>query len=1042
MSINVGTSQTSIQITTAANTATHNYYFTKFVSDPLNQSGVAANTWTYNFAANEASPNANFPVASTGSVYVNCYVWRPSTGALVGTILDGNSVTGYTEPSSASSEKVMHGTFTGAAVASAATGDVIVFEVWFQITQGLGSAFADIFYFDGTTENATANAVVTSQASYISTPENIIFVLTYTKLYFHAATSTVTGTLPSTIQSALGACAANCLAVDAATVNRSMNTTIGTAQTSLQVVAAATTTKNYFTRFCSLPLNMTSLAADTWNFAFAAVETSLTGNFPCTGAAQVLNITCYIWRPSTGAKIATIKDGNSNATFSEQTIAGSEYSLFGSFAGAAVSFAVGDIICFEVYFTVAPTTSSVNTFYYDGTTETNNNNTQVSNHASFISTQTQLLVFGSALTRITSIPTLKYALKARIPTLRILKYGLKARIAAPRTLKYKLTARLLLAKTLKYGLKHRIPVARTVKYKLTARLLNVRIVKYALKKRIASQRTTLYALKKRIPTQKTLAYALKRRIPSQRTTKYALRLKVVTARTLKYKLTARLPIVKTVKYSLRKTVTTNRTIKYGLKARIATVRTLKYALKRRIPTQRTIKYALRLKVVTVRTIKYKLTARVLTVRILKYGLKHRVTTIKTVKYALQVIGLTRIGSVKTLQYGLKLRVPKQSTLKYKLLIPIKTNRIIKYGLKLRVPSFRTLKYTLRKRVPTIRTFKYALRLKVVTSRTIKYGLKARLKSIKTIVYQLAVVGALTRLTTVRTVKYKLTARLRIAKALKYSLKLRVVKPQTLKYSLRKSVQSFRIVKYSLRSRLQSSRVLRYALRSRLKSSKSLKYSLLKRIAFPSSKVLKYSLTIRVATSRILKYKLTARLRTSAVLVYRLGLSFFHRIQSRITLIYELLPTYWLMPRFDRVLENFIRNNYSNDVNVINPPNSQISWGKVWDAMGTNTRTVLKCVQMPTKLTQLDPPQQVRLESTPVMIKITHRDQENSRAPLLQNMENYLIAMIWNNVTSDQIKSTGVNHMLPISYNYIDVDKGIFELDIIVNMYFFRKIPAV
>lgn len=991
------------------------------------------------------------------------------------------------------------------------------------------------------------------------------------------------------------------------------------------------------------------------------------------------------------------------------------------------------------------------------------------------------VAFGTPLTRVTSVPTLKYALKKRvtdvntikyalkarvadvntvkyalkrrIPTIRTVKYAVKARIATLRILKYKLTARLLIAKTLKYALRRRIPVVRTVKYKLTARLLNVRIVKYALKKRIPSQRTTIYALKKRIPSQRTLAYALKRRIPTIRTTKYALKLKVVTARTFKYKLTARLPIVKTLKYSLRKKVTTNRTIKYGLKARIVAVRTLKYALKHRIPTQRTTKYALRLKVVTVRTvkykltarlasqrilvyalkkripsitrslkyslkariavpktIKYKLTARLLTVRIVKYGLKHRVTTVRTIKYALQVVGLTRIGSVGTIKYGLKLRVPKQSTLKYKLLLQIKTTRTVNYAVKLRVATLRTikymitadvscvnlvkassqyidctndtrlkqgetagsevtwsywfratalpasnavifipgarstihyinsstghltintyyhdatnvqysspnvcdskwhnvvhthsnvsnntyvyldgtqvytnaktdylassgilkcffggennganavinsyngqlddlrvyntqltsaeastiagggsvtrgiiarfkldentgttttdsiagivatlkngatwyttvlpfmlaelvriatiriikyavrarlqtqntikyrllkrvptlwtLKYALRKRVPTIRTVKYALRLKVVTSRTIKYGLRARLKSIKTIVYQLQTTIALTRVTSVRVIKYRLTARLRLANTLKYGLKLRVVKPQTLKYSLRKSVQSFRTVKYSLRSRLASARILRYSLRSRLKSSKSLKYSLLKRIAFPSSNVLKYSLNVRVVTSRILKYKLTARLRSSIELVYRLGLSFFQRIQSRITLIYELYPTYWLMPRFDRVLENFIRNNYSNDVNVINPPNSQISWGKVWDAMGTNTRTVLKCVQMPTKLTQLDPPQQVRLESTPVMIKITHRDQENSRAPLLQNMENYLIAMIWNNVTSDQIKATGVNHMLPASYNYIDVDKGIFELDIIVNMYFFRKIPAV
>lgn len=153
-----------------------------------------------------------------------------------------------------------------------------------------------------------------------------------------------------------------------------------------------------------------------------------------------------------------------------------------------------------------------------------------------------------------------------------------------------------------------------------------------------------------------------------------------------------------------------------------------------------------------------------------------------------------------------------------------------------------------------------------------------------------------------------------------------------------------------------------------------------------------------------------------------------------------------MPRFDKILETLIHDSYSADVNIINPPSTAISWGKVWGDVGTNQRTTLKCEQMPTRLTQLDAPQyQVKLESTPIKIRVMHRDYEckNFRPPMLENMENYLITMIWQNISADYIKQQGVNHMLPAAYNYVDTDlDGIFELNIIVNMFFFRKLPPL
>ena len=174
MTTTIGTTQSILTLTTNAVTSQQAYYFTKFVSAPINQTGVAANTWTYNFAARSPVAGfANYPGAGTNQpVRINVYVWRPSTSAVVGTILDGNTASTVDEVAS-SSILVQQATFSGAAVSSAQAGDVIVCEIWFVLTQQLGTANACEFAYDGTTANTTKNATVTNHASFLETPENI-----------------------------------------------------------------------------------------------------------------------------------------------------------------------------------------------------------------------------------------------------------------------------------------------------------------------------------------------------------------------------------------------------------------------------------------------------------------------------------------------------------------------------------------------------------------------------------------------------------------------------------------------------------------------------------------------------------------------------------------------------------------------------------------------------------------------------------------------------------------------------------------------------
>lgn len=204
-----------------------------------------------------------------------------------------------------------------------------------------------------------------------------------TKFYFHNATSAVVGTLPSTSQSALGAPAKTS---DAVTVNRSMNTTIGTAQTSkaLTTNASASAQIIYFTRFVSEPLNETSVSANTWTLGFAVQENNINANYPVT-TSGALRITVYVWRPSDGSLVGDILDG-AGPTVAEATT--SETTKFGTFSGSAVTCQVGDVICIEFTYSVTQgnATARTDTMYYDGTTEPASDNAAASNAASFLST--------------------------------------------------------------------------------------------------------------------------------------------------------------------------------------------------------------------------------------------------------------------------------------------------------------------------------------------------------------------------------------------------------------------------------------------------------------------------------------------------------------------------------------------------------------------------------------------------------------------------------------------------------------------------------
>lgn len=158
-------SSTTLINTSTGSTSLVNYYVARWVSPVIYNTDIEAQTWNYQFRTEEGNAQANFPVNGTNQpVYVNCYVWKPSNGTKVGTILDGNTASQANEGTPITNTV----TFSGSAVSSLTGGDaIIVFEAWFRVTQGMTSAYSQTFTYDGNIAGA--------DDSFIETPQTISF---------------------------------------------------------------------------------------------------------------------------------------------------------------------------------------------------------------------------------------------------------------------------------------------------------------------------------------------------------------------------------------------------------------------------------------------------------------------------------------------------------------------------------------------------------------------------------------------------------------------------------------------------------------------------------------------------------------------------------------------------------------------------------------------------------------------------------------------------------------------------------------------------
>jgi hypothetical protein len=157
-------------ITSLANTITQSWGHRRFVSRPLAAQTIAnGGTWTFSYARSESNTAHNQAIQCT------VYVWRPSTGAQVGT---GECSFAGTEPASASTETAESITANWLTAVTLQDGDVLVFDIATNFVQSMSTSYTESFSYNGTTD-----ASATTCASFV-TPPSALTTLDWNQEHF------------------------------------------------------------------------------------------------------------------------------------------------------------------------------------------------------------------------------------------------------------------------------------------------------------------------------------------------------------------------------------------------------------------------------------------------------------------------------------------------------------------------------------------------------------------------------------------------------------------------------------------------------------------------------------------------------------------------------------------------------------------------------------------------------------------------------------------------------------------------------------------
>ncbi len=917
MNTTIGVSQANLTNASTADTSSHNYYVARWVSPLIYETNIQAKTWTYEFGAKESNAAANWPVSGTAqAIRVNCYVWKPSDGTKVGTILDGNSNADFEE--AGTSQSVINGTFVGAAVTGMTPGDaVLVFEMWAVVTQANGTSRTQDVYFDGTTENST-----TSEAAFISTPQDIEFTPTDGSETFSAVGGSIASTANTTQYWAV--------------LGRPDPTTTE-AESEFIIRTPGTISK------MSLYLQGYSVASGTTTFTIRknGADTTVTVGTSTSGA-QLLEDLTHSFTVAAGDKICL------------KTVPGAATGTF-TIGQLGLNFKTTDGYSCQLLGVARHSNISVNSanryvpLQGDSTPDSTENEAKVKQKKAGRYQYFAIYVTANARTTNTVFKTRKnngdgnisitvpagqtglFENTSSFDTVAVddgynfgITSGSGSETLTYSTIKIEFFADDYSGAIVTGNLNTATIAANLTKYLHTGGTTNSYANDVDVGKRVRITRATLsnlyvYLVANTVSADSTLTLrkngadtAITLTITANTAGAFSdtihsvevgsgddINYKIVTGATgttleishivLYYKL-PRITTSKVYKYNMLSRASLSNIYKYNLIGRISLSRIYKYHLATRVSLSRIYKYHIVTRISLSRIYKWHLNARVSLNRIYKYHLLGRISLSRIYKYHLQArVSLSRIYKYHLLgrislsriyKYHIQARISLSRIYKYNLLGRISLSRIYKYHLLARISLSRNYLYNILGRVSLSRIYKYHVQARISLSRIYKYHI-ANLVSLARI-YKYNIVG---RVSLSRIYKYHLLGRISLARNYLWNLVGRISLPRTYKYNILGRISLPSILKYNINQRISLSAIYKYHIQARVSLSRVYKYNQLARISLARTylwdiiegaltrvskpQIYKYNIQARVSLDRIYKYNILVRVSLDRVYKYHL-----------------------------------------------------------------------------------------------------------------------------------------------------------------------------
>lgn len=156
----IGLSQSSPAMTSLATVSKQNNFFRKFASYPLAAQNIPVGAWAMRIAI-----KAGNAVTSPWQISAIVYIWRPSNGTKVITIVDAVTTGIGTAATTSETDTTQAQITASGSAATVLSGDILIVEVWGTVTQTAANGIVWTLSYGGTVEGS-----ITSNASYLLAP--------------------------------------------------------------------------------------------------------------------------------------------------------------------------------------------------------------------------------------------------------------------------------------------------------------------------------------------------------------------------------------------------------------------------------------------------------------------------------------------------------------------------------------------------------------------------------------------------------------------------------------------------------------------------------------------------------------------------------------------------------------------------------------------------------------------------------------------------------------------------------------------------------